>query len=239
MKRAVFFLVIGIFVALVLQPNLVAKTPEQNIRVPQVREDNPITNDDVSSIPSKRSIKIGIDAGHGGEDLGYTGNNEIPEKDINLEIAKQVGKKLRAAGYEVIYTREDDQVAHSDEESENASRLANMKAQNVDVLLSFQASNSNDATMKGFTIFTRPDPLSETLADEIGKELVTINVSTFTGVDTDHYSNFSILADPEVKTLLIDLGYLSNVEDYDRLQDPAYQEKIGQAITNAFNQAIE
>ena len=65
MKRAVFFLVIGIFVALVLQPNLVAKTPEQNIRVPQVREDNPITNDDVSSIPSKRSIKIGIDAGHG------------------------------------------------------------------------------------------------------------------------------------------------------------------------------
>ena len=125
------------------------------------------------------------------------------------------------------------------EASENASRLANMKAQNVDVLLSFQASNSNDATMKGFTIFTRPDPLSETLADEIGKELVTINVSTFTGVDTDHYSNFSILADPEVKTLLIDLGYLSNVEDYDRLQDPAYQEKIGQAITNAFNQAIE
>lgn len=81
--------------------------------------------------------------------------------------------------------------------------------------------------------------MSETLADEIGKELVTINVSTFTGVDTDHYSNFSILADPEVKTLLIDLGYLSNVEDYDRLQDPAYQEKIGQAITNAFNQAIE
>ena len=93
--------------------------------------------------------------------------------------------------------------------------------------------------MKGFTIFTRPDEQNVALANEIGQELVAINFSNYEGIDTDHYSNFSILSNRNIPTILIELGYLSNPEDYTRLTDPDYQEKIGQAITNAFLNEIQ
>lgn len=239
MKRALFFLLIAIFIALVLQPNLSMKSPSEEVRVPTLTESKPITNDDVSQTSSESNLKIGIDAGKGGSDYGYMGNNAIAEKEINLEIAKNVGEKLSAAGYDVVYTRVDDTISSEDENAENADRLARMQAENVDVLLSFQSSNSNESSMKGFTIFTRPDSRNTSLANKIGEELVKINFSTFMGVDTDHYANFSIFANREVPTLMIDLGYLSNPDDYARLTDTEYQEKIGQAITQAFLKAVE
>lgn len=238
MKRALFFLCIGLFIALVLQPNLIDVADQNDVRVPQVSENAPVTNEDITPTSSISKLKIGIDASHGGEDLGYVGNNEIPEKEINLELALRVGRKLQAAGYQVVYTREDDNVQASDEDAVNAQRLSEMQAQDVDLLLSFQSGNTNDPLMKGFTIFTRPDDRSTALANEIGQELIAINFSNYEGVDTDHYSNFSILSNKEVPTILVELGYLSNTEDYARLTDPDYQEKIGQAITDAFLKEI-
>ena len=239
MKRALLFLCVGLFIALVLQPNIANSSNEKDIRVPQIGESAPVTNEDITQSSSQSKIRIGIDASHGGADLGYVGNNESPEKEINLELALRVGRKLQAAGYEVVYTRQDDNVDASGEDLVNAQRLSDMQAQDVDFLLSFQSGNTTDPLMKGFTIFTRPDEQNVALANEIGQELVAINFSNYEGIDTDHYSNFSILSNRNIPTILIELGYLSNPEDYTRLTDPDYQEKIGQAITNAFLNEIQ
>lgn len=239
MKRALLFLCVGLFIALVLQPNIANSSNEKDIRVPQIGESAPVTNEDITQSSSQSKIRIGIDASHGGADLGYVGNNEIPEKEINLELALRVGRKLQAAGYEVVYTRQDDNVDASGEDLVNAQRLSDMQAQDVDFLLSFQSGNTTDPLMKGLTIFTRPDEQNVALANEIGQELVAINFSNYEGIDTDHYSNFSILSNRNIPTILIELGYLSNPEDYTRLTDPDYQEKIGQAITNAFLNEIQ
>ncbi len=51
--------------------------------------------------------KVVIDAGHGGKDPGNRGNGYY-EKNIVLNIALEVGKKLEKLNYEVIYTRKDD-----------------------------------------------------------------------------------------------------------------------------------
>lgn len=238
MKRALIFLCVGIFIALVLQPNLAQSKKSDEVRVPQVSENAPVTNEDVTPSVSTSKIRIGIDAGHGGDDLGYVGSGTA-EKDINLAIAQTVGRKLQAAGYEVVYTRTDDNVPSGNESTVNSQRLSDMQAQNVDILLSFAAGNASDPLMKGFTIFTRPDEKTTALANEIGQELVSINFSTFEGVDTDHYSNFSILANKQVPTIYIELGYLSNKDDYSNLIDPDYQDKIGQAVTNAFLNEVD
>ena len=239
MKRALLFLCVGLFIALVLQPNIANSSNEKDIRVPQIGESAPVTNEDITQSSSQSKIRIGIDASHGGADLGYVGNNEIPEKEINLELALRVGRKLQAAGYEVVHTRQDDYVDASGEDLVNAQRLSDMQAQDVDFLLSFQSGNTTDPLMKGLTIFTRPDEQDVALANEIGQELVAINFSNYEGIDTDHYSNFSILSNRNIPTILIELGYLSNPEDYTRLTGPDYQEKIGQAITNAFLNEIQ
>ena len=52
---------------------------------------------------------IVIDPGHGGKDPGAIGVNNIQEKDIALDISKQLGKMIeRNLGLKVIYTRDED-----------------------------------------------------------------------------------------------------------------------------------
>lgn len=48
-----------------------------------------------------------IDPGHGGKDPGASHNN-IVERETSLDIAKRVGHVLRAAGYNVAFTRDRD-----------------------------------------------------------------------------------------------------------------------------------
>lgn len=57
---------------------------------------------------SQNPFKIVIDAGHGGKDPGRPNKSGIKEKDIVLNIALDLGKKLEQNGNEVIYTRDKD-----------------------------------------------------------------------------------------------------------------------------------
>ena len=52
---------------------------------------------------------IVLDAGHGGEDGGAVGFNDIIEKDINLSISLKLRTLLKSYGYNVIMTREKDE----------------------------------------------------------------------------------------------------------------------------------
>ncbi len=51
---------------------------------------------------------IVIDAGHGGRDPGAIGVGGLREKDVTLRLAKDLGEKLAARGFAIVYTRQDD-----------------------------------------------------------------------------------------------------------------------------------
>ena len=59
-----------------------------------------------NEIYSQKPFKIVIDAGHGGKDPGRPNKSGIKEKDIVLNIALDLGEKLKNSGNDVIYTRE-------------------------------------------------------------------------------------------------------------------------------------
>ena len=61
-----------------------------------------------STVPNNRLKNIIIDPGHGGEDSGAVADNGVLEKDINLDISKKLSDMLKATGYKVIMTRNDD-----------------------------------------------------------------------------------------------------------------------------------
>jgi N-acetylmuramoyl-L-alanine amidase len=52
--------------------------------------------------------RIVVDAGHGGHDPGAIGPSRVREKDVTLAIARRLAAKLRAAGFAVVLTRQDD-----------------------------------------------------------------------------------------------------------------------------------
>ena len=51
----------------------------------------------VSTVP-KKTLTVLLDAGHGADDSGKVGINQVFEKDINLEIAKYVKEFLEKEG---------------------------------------------------------------------------------------------------------------------------------------------
>ena len=61
-----------------------------------------------NEIYSQKPFKIVIDAGHGGKDPGRPNKSGIKEKDIVLNIALDLGEKLKNSGNDVIYTRDKD-----------------------------------------------------------------------------------------------------------------------------------
>ena len=56
----------------------------------------------------KRDLTVVIDVGHGGNDPGKIGMDNVKEKDVNLQIALCLKAQLQARGVKVILTREGD-----------------------------------------------------------------------------------------------------------------------------------
>ena len=90
-----------------------------------------VQSDQVKSEQERKMDLVVIDSGHGGSDPGKVGINEVLEKDINLKISKQVEKELKNKGYQVVMTREKDQMLAG--ETSGNSKIQDMKAR-VDLI---------------------------------------------------------------------------------------------------------
>src|SRR5439155_22632028 len=93
-----------------LFPNAEAEKNKLAIVVP------PPTKEDLQLRARVPKMRIVVDAGHGGWDLGTVGRRGLLEKDLVLEIARRLGKLLETRlGSDVIYTRLDDNYIPTDE----------------------------------------------------------------------------------------------------------------------------
>ena len=86
--------------------------------------------------------KIVIDAGHGGKDVGAVGKN-CKEKDINLALALEIGKRIKekCPDVEVLYTRTTDVYPTLVERS----KMANNKKADLYISVHCNAHKSTDA----------------------------------------------------------------------------------------------
>ena len=211
MRRAILFLVFALFLAMVIQPNLNKQIKEKSkIDVPEQTNSTIITNDTVDNSRCKSKAVICI------------------EKDLNLIIAKKIGDSLASVGYNVVYTRSDDSSLSTED------RITSINSQKAKYLISIQMNSSSDSLSKGYSIFTQPNDNMIQLAKKLAQTMNSINLSQFEGIDSDHYENFPILYDSQIPSILLELGYLSNSEDYTKLTDETFQQKIANAITESF-----
>ena len=89
-------------------------------------------------------MRIVVDAGHGGWDLGTVGRRGLLEKDLVLEIADRLGKLLASRlGADVIYTRQDDTYIPLDERAEIANQAQ------ADLFVSVHANYSDLPSARG------------------------------------------------------------------------------------------
>lgn len=87
-----------------------------------------------------------IDPGHGGKDPGAMANG-VREKDINLRMAKILGRMLQNQGFEVHYTRTTDVFISLEE------RTARANAKDADLFISVHCNAYSDSSIKGLEIY--------------------------------------------------------------------------------------
>jgi N-acetylmuramoyl-L-alanine amidase/putative methionine-R-sulfoxide reductase with GAF domain len=104
----------------------------------------PPTKEDLQLRARVPKMRIVVDAGHGGWDLGTVGRRGLLEKDLVLEIAQRLGKLLESRlGADVIYTRKDDNYIPLDERAEIANQAQ------ADLFVSVHANYSDLPSARG------------------------------------------------------------------------------------------
>jgi N-acetylmuramoyl-L-alanine amidase/putative methionine-R-sulfoxide reductase with GAF domain len=104
----------------------------------------PPTKEDIQLRARVPKMRIVVDAGHGGWDLGTVGRRGLLEKDLVLEIAQRLGKLLESRlGMEVIYTRQDDNYIPLDERASIANQSQ------ADLFVSVHANYSDLPSARG------------------------------------------------------------------------------------------
>jgi N-acetylmuramoyl-L-alanine amidase/putative methionine-R-sulfoxide reductase with GAF domain len=117
----------------------------------------PPTREDMQMRARVPKMRIVVDAGHGGWDLGTVGRRGLLEKDLVLEIAQRLGKLLETRlGAEVILTRNDDNYIPLDERAEMANHAQ------ADLFVSVHANYSDLPSARGVetyytNFFSSPD----------------------------------------------------------------------------------
>jgi N-acetylmuramoyl-L-alanine amidase len=121
-----------------LFPNAEAEKNRLAIVVP------PPTKEDLLLRARVPKMRIVVDAGHGGWDLGTVGRRGLLEKDLVLEIAERLGKLLESRlGSEVVLTRNDDNYIPLDERAEIANQAQ------ADLFVSVHANYSDLPSARG------------------------------------------------------------------------------------------
>jgi N-acetylmuramoyl-L-alanine amidase len=109
------------------------------------------------SPPARGSGKkiVVIDPGHGGLDSGTVGVNGLMEKDLALATGLKLARNLRARGYTVFMTRDNDTFIPL------RQRVAIARADKADLFIALHADSNPDAEVTGSSIYTLNDGRSD------------------------------------------------------------------------------
>lgn len=192
-----------------------------------------VMSENVSS--SEKAFTVVIDAGHGGFDSGKVGVDGTLEKDVNLIIAKKLEKLLTASDVNVIMTRTED-IGLYDESSSNkkrqdmTARASLMNDAAPDCIVSIHQNSYTEESIDGAQVFyyTGSDS-GENLAALIQQELI-LDVDPTNHRKEKSNSSYFLLKNSAAPIVIVECGFLSNIEESKKLVDDTYQQKLAWAI---------
>lgn len=234
-----------------------------------------VNQDDVKvSLPSaseERDIVIVLDAGHGGDDPGALGPGRVREKDVVLNIARELQSLIhKQKGFSVKLTRTGDYYISL----RQRTRLA--RKYSADLLVSVHADAFNRPEAKGASVYAlsqrgatseaarwlaqkengadliggiggvslddKDDVLAEVLLDlsmtaslsaslKVGEHVLgsVKNVADLHKSKVEQ-AGFVVLKSPDIPSILVETGFISNPAESRLLNTRKYQRKIADSI---------
>ena len=173
--------------------------------------------------PSKKNViknKVVLDAGHGGSDYGAI-REGINEKDITLDVTQRVESILRSKGYKTALTRKNDVYVSLED------RVDFSENEEPEIFVSIHVNSAVSPDPSGIETHYYHE-YSKELADVVHKHLVkeipnTKNRGLFK-------SKFYVINHTTVPAILVEMGFLSNVEERNELITETRKQKTAKAI---------
>ena len=191
---------------------------------------------DSSAVPEQvNTVKtVIIDAGHGGEDCGAIGKTGVYEKDLNMQISLKLGEYLSAAGYSVVYTREDDRLLYTEEQNikgmrkiydlKNRVEIAN--SYNSALLVSIHMNSYGAESCSGLQVYyAEGNDSSVSLANKVQESVVnTLQPNNKRKIKEGN--GIYLLENSINPCILIECGFISNYDECKKLSEKEYQKEL-------------
>ncbi|BAQ10104.1 N-acetylmuramoyl-L-alanine amidase [Bacillus sp. OxB-1] len=177
-----------------------------------------------SGNPLKDRIIV-IDAGHGAHDPGAS-KNGLTEKAVNLKVAKLVESKLKKAGANVLMTRSTDKFLSLEERTQFA------KKHYAEAFVSIHVNSAGSSSAKGTEVYfdssvNENSAESKLLATAIKNNIVKRANMSDRGVKDQR---FYVIRNNNVAAVLVELGFISNSQDFNKLASDEYIEIFAESI---------
>lgn len=174
-----------------------------------------------------------IDPGHGGYDVGAI-EKGVYEKDIDLEICKLLKQFLDSENILVYYTRLEDDYPTVEERVNFVNEVM------PDLFISIHSNWYEDYSVSGTSVLYNVNDnsefssawLSNILCEEIVEGCETYNKGIIDG------NEIHIVRHSKVPVALIEVGFMSNADDFKLLTESAGQIKVAKSIYSGIIRAL-
>ncbi|MGA8735306.1 MAG: N-acetylmuramoyl-L-alanine amidase [Terriglobales bacterium] len=209
---------------------------------------------------SPQKLRIVLDAGHGGWDLGTVGRKGLLEKDLTLDIVERLGQLIENhLGAEVIYTRKDDSYLPLEKRAE----IANLAQ--ASLFVSVHANYSDYPSARGVETYYTNTYSSVKARTEEADEAAAAGLKTIDWTNVDirervHESrrvaisvqralyatlsaknpglpnrgvkeaHYVVLTGTSMPAILAEVSFVSSPTDENNLESSTYRQQIAEAL---------
>ncbi len=174
-------------------------------------------------LPDIKKMVIAIDAGHGGNNSGASGIKKgAIEKEYTLLFAKALEKNLKKLGVKkVIMTR------NNDTSFDIKDRILYLQQQQPDFLISLHFNSSSNTSVQGVSTYYKHigyRPMTQTIL----KRMLELKLEEFGNVGN---FNFTLNGPTDFPNALLEIAFLSNVDDEKKITDPKFRQDVAKKVT--------
>lgn len=178
---------------------------------------------------------IVIDPGHGAHDRGST-NGILDEATIADDVANRIEGRLTAAGAQAFRTRGSEAVLdRNDEPPSDAERAAFANAAEADLLVSLHVDGDENTLCRGLSTYYYGTTRDRSLVGARLAELIQAEVLAATDLldCRSHPKTWELLRRTRMPAVRVELGYLTNQGDANRLSSSEFRDVVAEAIVVA------
>lgn len=192
--------------------------------------------DDSVPASAEATVKIIIDAGHGGADGGAAASDGTQESGLNLDTAIRLRDLFEVCGFDAVMTREGDEML--DDGGSGTNKLRDLRArlklaaESPDaVFVSLHMNKFPDSRYSGLQVWYSPNNASgQTIAASVQQSAKNLLDASNARQIKAATSAIYLLHNIQNPAILVECGFLSNEGELALLKTGEYRQKLAIAI---------